>query len=223
MPTPIPRRNRRVLVVVRFPCDGGLPQIDGGSASAIAFRGLLSVHYTFRPVCSPGRPRRPSTPKYFSGFVTSSAAPIATGRNDSCRVGFSPTENRRLCTAYVKELPGLVFRSIGRPPASCRALRGLWQRVERVCHCFAEAVPPAILEARTASAKQWHTGLPGFALSQRATSGRRRVLRASLPGGWVRLRGYLVTERPGVPRAGPRANRSNDECRQRKVRCRRLP
>ena len=110
MPTPIPRRNRRVLVVVRFPCDGGLPQIDGGSASAIAFRGLLSVHYTFRPVCSPGRPRRPSTPKYFSGFVTSSAAPIATGRNDSCRVGFSPTENRRLCTAYAKDRTHLPIR-----------------------------------------------------------------------------------------------------------------
>jgi hypothetical protein len=32
----------------------------------------------------------------FSGFIASTAAPIATGRSDSCRVGLSPTENQRL-------------------------------------------------------------------------------------------------------------------------------
>ncbi len=36
----------------------------------------------------------------FDCFVTSTAAPIATGWSDSCRVGFAPTENRRLCTAH---------------------------------------------------------------------------------------------------------------------------
>jgi hypothetical protein len=46
MPTPIPRRNRRVLIVL-FPYDNGLPQIEGGSASAMLFRGLLSVHSRF--------------------------------------------------------------------------------------------------------------------------------------------------------------------------------
>ena len=31
----------------------------------------------------------------FSRFVTSTTVPIATGWNDSCRVGFSPTERTR--------------------------------------------------------------------------------------------------------------------------------
>jgi hypothetical protein len=36
----------------------------------------------------------------FSSFITSTAAPIATGWSDSCRVGFAPTENLRLITAH---------------------------------------------------------------------------------------------------------------------------
>ena len=36
----------------------------------------------------------------FDGFVTSTAAPIATGWSDSCRVGVAPTENARLFTAH---------------------------------------------------------------------------------------------------------------------------
>jgi hypothetical protein len=38
----------------------------------------------------------------FSRFVTSTTAPIATGWSDSCRVGLSPTERSRLCTAHLK-------------------------------------------------------------------------------------------------------------------------
>src|SRR5437870_12078257 len=33
-------------------------------------------------------------------FLTSTAAPIATGWSESCRVGIAPTEDRRLCTAH---------------------------------------------------------------------------------------------------------------------------
>lgn len=36
----------------------------------------------------------------FGRFVTSTTAPIATGWSDSCRVGISPTEGTRLCTAH---------------------------------------------------------------------------------------------------------------------------
>ncbi|MFH1742694.1 MAG: hypothetical protein ABIH23_27120, partial [bacterium] len=36
----------------------------------------------------------------FGCFVTSTAAPIATGWSDSCRVGLSPTEDTRLSTAH---------------------------------------------------------------------------------------------------------------------------
>src|SRR3979490_533926 len=37
----------------------------------------------------------------FSHFVTSMTAPIASGWSD-CRVGFSPTGERRLCTAHAR-------------------------------------------------------------------------------------------------------------------------
>jgi hypothetical protein len=35
-----------------------------------------------------------------SRFVTSTAAPIATGRSESCRVGLTPTERTDLSTAH---------------------------------------------------------------------------------------------------------------------------
>ena len=38
----------------------------------------------------------------FGDFVTSITAPIATGWSDSCRVGFAPTEDRRLFTAHCR-------------------------------------------------------------------------------------------------------------------------
>jgi hypothetical protein len=43
----------------------------------------------------------------FSRFVTSTTAPIVTGRSESCRVGLSPTERSRLFTAHEKS--GLDF------------------------------------------------------------------------------------------------------------------
>ena len=36
----------------------------------------------------------------FGRFVTSTTAPITTGRSDNCRVGFAPTEKTRLFTAH---------------------------------------------------------------------------------------------------------------------------
>ncbi len=38
----------------------------------------------------------------FSHFVTSMTALIASGWNDSCRVGLAPTEERRLTTAHTR-------------------------------------------------------------------------------------------------------------------------
>ena len=55
----------------------------------------------------------------FDGFVTSTAAPIATGWSDSCRVGVAPTENARLFTAHHGAiLPPAGFTG----PARSRAL-----------------------------------------------------------------------------------------------------
>ena len=41
--------------------------------------------------------------KGFDRFVTSTAAPIATGWSDSCRAGISPTEEPRLRTAHCND------------------------------------------------------------------------------------------------------------------------
>ena len=49
----------------------------------------------------------------FSYFVTSIAAPIATGWSNSYRVGLKPTEKRRLTTAHTQCGPSLsqIFHS----------------------------------------------------------------------------------------------------------------
>jgi len=67
------------------------------------FRGLLSVHTRY------GLPTRGVAYatlyiRGFDGFVASTAAPIATGWSESCRVGILPTENTRLFTAHFNRL-----------------------------------------------------------------------------------------------------------------------
>ncbi len=63
MPTPLPRRNRRVHLSFSFPRSGGLPAIQGRSASASFVSRPAQRSLTFRPASSSSRPRRPSTPK----------------------------------------------------------------------------------------------------------------------------------------------------------------
>ena len=48
----------------------------------------------------------------FSRFVTSTTAPIATGRSESCRVGLSPTGKSRLSTAHVEDGFDVACRKI---------------------------------------------------------------------------------------------------------------
>ena len=47
-----------------------------------------------------GSPEATLSIEGFDGFVASTAAPIATGWSDTCRVGIAPTENSRLLTAH---------------------------------------------------------------------------------------------------------------------------
>jgi hypothetical protein len=54
--------------------------------------------------------------KGFGSIVASTAAPIATGWNDNCRVGIAPTEDRRLFTAHKGDI--LLFFCLH----SCRRL-----------------------------------------------------------------------------------------------------
>ena len=74
-------------VTAAFPTDGL------GRLPHLAFRGLLGVHVSY------GLPARGTAETVlciegFGDFVTSTAAPIATGWNDICRVGIAPTEDR---------------------------------------------------------------------------------------------------------------------------------
>ena len=54
---------------------------------------------TLRPAYSPHR-QAACCLEGFDGFVTSTAAPIATGWSDLCRVGIAPTEEPRLSTTH---------------------------------------------------------------------------------------------------------------------------
>ena len=99
MPSPLPRRNRWVPASFASPTAAAFPVMQAGRLPHRPFRGLLSVHCTLRPVRSRS-PLRTLYTRSFDRFVTSTAVPIATGWNDSCRVGFAPTKVVHLCTAH---------------------------------------------------------------------------------------------------------------------------
>jgi hypothetical protein len=75
--------------------DSGLPHPLAGSAPTLAFSRPARRSRKLRPVCSRGRLAALCI-EGFGSFVTSTTAPIATGWNDSCRVGIAPTEDRHL-------------------------------------------------------------------------------------------------------------------------------
>ena len=77
------------------PATAAFPEYQAGRLLHHPFRGLLSVHCSLQPACSPS-PIRTLYTGSFSRFVASTTVPIATGWNDSCRVGISPTERTRL-------------------------------------------------------------------------------------------------------------------------------
>ena len=63
------------------------------------FRGLLSVHSRYGLHTRAVTVYRDTLSEGFSHFVTSIAAPVASGWS-VCRVGLAPTGKRRLCTAH---------------------------------------------------------------------------------------------------------------------------
>ena len=83
------------------PVTTAFPVLTPGRLPHHPFRGLLSVHSHYglhgRQV-----PYKTLYTRGFSRFVTSTAAPVATGRSESCRTGFAPAERQRLGTAHVK-------------------------------------------------------------------------------------------------------------------------
>jgi hypothetical protein len=83
------------------PVTTAFPVLTPGRLPHHRFRGLLSVQSNYglhgRQV-----PYRTLYTRGFSRFVTSTTAPVATGRSESCRAGFAPAERQRLSTAHVK-------------------------------------------------------------------------------------------------------------------------
>jgi len=84
------------------PVTTAFPVLTPGRLPHHPFRGLLSVHSHYglhgRQV-----PYKTLYTRGFSRFVTSTAAPVATGRSESCRTGFAPAERQRLGTAHVND------------------------------------------------------------------------------------------------------------------------
>ena len=85
-----------------LPSGCGLPRFCGGSAPTSRVSRPARRSLTLRPACSRGRWTTLSI-EGSDGFVTSTAAPIATGWNDqSCRAGVAPAEDRHLSTAHTE-------------------------------------------------------------------------------------------------------------------------
>ena len=82
------------------PHDGGLPHIVAGSAPASCLFEACSAFTQVTACLLAESPTRPFFTEGFGDFVTSIAAPIATGWNDSCRAGITPAEEARLFTAH---------------------------------------------------------------------------------------------------------------------------
>jgi len=60
--TNTPAESQAALSVL-FTCDGGLPRINAGSASALPFSRPAQCSLTLRPACSPSPFTEPSTPE----------------------------------------------------------------------------------------------------------------------------------------------------------------
>jgi hypothetical protein len=100
MLSPLPRRSGWAYCFAHFtqpyqPSPKGL----SGRPAHRPFRGLLGVHTRYGLHTRAVTVYRDTLSEGFSHFVTSIAAPVASGWS-VCRVGLSPTGKRRLFTAH---------------------------------------------------------------------------------------------------------------------------
>ena len=100
MLSPLPRRSDWAYCFAHFtqPCQPSLIWQSGRPAHC-PFRGLLGVHSRYGLHTRAVTVFRDTLSEGFSHFVTSIAAPVASGWS-GCRVGFAPTGKRRLFTAH---------------------------------------------------------------------------------------------------------------------------
>ena len=120
VPPPIPRWNRWALVSLACLSNDSLPRFNVRVGFHITIFGACSA---FTARCSPHARRVTKVTLYtrgFSRFVTSTTAPVATGRSESCRVGLPPTERSRLSTAHVEDQSDRKYHANGPANTSCR-------------------------------------------------------------------------------------------------------
>src|SRR5271156_542832 len=113
MLSPLPRRSGWAYSSLCFtqPYQPS-PKGSSGRPAHCPFRGLLGVHSRYGLHTRAVTVYRDTLSEGFSHFVTSIAAPVASGWS-GCRVGFAPTGKRRLLTAHAKS--GLShFKMIGK-------------------------------------------------------------------------------------------------------------
>ncbi len=92
--------------IVLFPSDASFPCNKARSASTSILSRPAQRSLALQPAHSPSHLVTLSTGG-FSRVVTSPTAPIATGWNDLCRKGLSPSQEPRLSTAHlIRDLPG---------------------------------------------------------------------------------------------------------------------
>jgi hypothetical protein len=91
------------------PGSGGLPRYAIGSAPTLYFSRLAQRSLTLRPACVLSRLRDPLTSECCSAirYLLSPLRLLPAGAT-SCRVGLSPTGDRRLCTAH--RIGGMSWR-----------------------------------------------------------------------------------------------------------------
>src|SRR5271163_4065228 len=111
MLSPLPRRSGWASCFAHFtqPCQPS-PKGSSGRPAHRHFRGLLGVHLRYGLHTRAVTVYRDTLTRGFSYFVTSIAAPVASGWSN-CRVGLTPTGKRRLSTAHTRSRHPLVFNA----------------------------------------------------------------------------------------------------------------
>src|SRR6202043_4093602 len=132
MLSPLPRRSDWAYCFAHFtqPCQPS-PIWQSGRPAHCPFRGLLGVHSRYGLHTRAVTVFRDTLSEGFSHFVTSIAAPVASGWS-GCRVGFAPTGKRRLFTAHTNNRHQAIGQSPN--PSEVRQREELRYRFRSVPH-----------------------------------------------------------------------------------------
>src|SRR5205809_6602092 len=110
MLSPLPRRSGWAYHFARSPTYQPSPKGLSGRPAHRPFRGLLGVHSRYGLHTRAVTVYRDTLSEGFSHFVTSIAAPVASGWS-GCRVGLAPTGKRRLSTAHTRSSHSVCRRT----------------------------------------------------------------------------------------------------------------